>query len=569
MFPRRLQDVTSFTWQDTGCLIASKAGALQFYPDFTTSLEPAFSIPVKSSIASLEVSIYNDGMLAGGSDTGSIYFWKPPASRESSKALIKEESVFTSPIHVMEFNAFKTNLLAVGGPDVLILNLDEAFSKKSQAEFTFRPGGDAEDSIGEISSLSWNPKVSHILAAASENGVAQVWDLRKTITLFNIFDPNYMNKCSSASLLWNPENPLQFIMAYNYDKSPILQIWDLRNHESPIKEFRHAHEAGVTATAWTLHDVDLLMSFDAHGKGVLWNFRNSEPIITTEHELDSVIARAKWVPEHYGVYSVLTKTGTLEIRSIYDTGVAQADEVVHDDSANPRGVQPKQGYSVNHVPKWLQPKTCVSFNFGGVMVCGKEGEKNLTLVKPPSSDTSVGQLAKTAAQQVVDKQWDALAASIASLAGQNPADKLELDLMLTKTTEDGLDRALSLLGLDKKTVMLETEQFTGKKRETTERRKATPTETKPSDFSFAPCSTSAAEDFFSKVGPGKEVAAKPSTTQAPKAKLEFKQTLTETVSRNVNWKEGGEKLIKDNLIARNFQCAIDCALMAGRTVWLT
>jgi hypothetical protein len=45
--------------------------------------------------------------------------------------------------------------------------------------------------------------------------------------------------------------------------------------------------------------------------------------------------------------------------------------------------------------------------------------------------------------------------------------------------------------------------------------------------------------------------------------------LTETISKNTNWKEGGEKLIKENLITRNFQCAIDCALMAGRTVIIT
>ena len=571
MFPRRFQDISSFTWHDN-TLITSSASGLQFVSDFRTSQDPAFTLPLRGSVVSLEVSGFAEGMLAGGTQAGSVQFWKPTAPRDAAKALLKEEKLFDSAVHVLEFNAYKSNLLAVGGSEVLILNLDEAFAKRSQAEFTFKPGGDSEEgsNIGEISSLSWNPKVSHILAAASTNGVAQVWDLRKTSTLFNIFDPNYMNKCTSASLAWNPENPLQFIMAYNYDKSPVMQIWDLRNQEMPIKEFRHAHEAGITTTAWNPHDTDLLISFDAHGKGVVWNFRNSEPILTINHDLSAPIVSARWIPNQYGSYSVLTSDGTLEIRSIYDVGVSNADEVVTEDSREPRGVQPKQGYSVNHVPKWLYPKTCLSFNFGNTMVYCREGDKNLHFVKIPSPETTLGQLVKTAAQQAAEKQWEALAGSVASLTSQNPVDKLELDLILTKTQEDGVDRALALLGLDKKTIMVETEQFTGKKRETTERRKAAPQESKPADFIFASCSTSAAEDFFNKtsIGPSKDSTPKLAAT-APKAKPDFKQMLTETISKNTNWKEGGEKLIKENLITRNFQCAIDCALMAGRTVIIT
>lgn len=570
MFPQRFQDISSFTWQDD-TLITSSASGLQFVPDFRTSQDPAFTLPLRSSVVSLEVSGFAEGMLVGGTTTGAVQFWKPAAARDPARALLKEEKLFDTPVRVMEFNGFKSNLLAVGGSEVLILNLDEAFSKRSQAEFTFRPGGESDESnLGEISSLSWNPKISYILAAASANGMAQLWDLRTNSTIFSIYDPNYMDKCTSTSLVWNLENPVQFIMGYNYDKSPVLQVWDLRYANTPIQEFRHAHEAGITAAAWCPHDTGLLVSFDVHGKGVLWNFIKSEPILTTTHDLSAPIVSARWVPNQYGSYSVLTSDGTLEIRSIYDIGVSHADEVVTEDSREPRGVQPKQGYSVSHVPNWLYPKTCLSLSFGNVMVCCRDGDKSLSLVKVPTPETTLGQLVKTAAQQAVDKQWASLAGSIANLTAQNPADKLELDLILTKTQEDGVDSALALLGLDKKTLMVETEQYTGKKRETTERRKVVPQESKPTDFIFASCSTSAAEDFFNKarVGPAKDPTPKQAAT-APKAKPDFKQTLTETISKNTNWKEGGEKLLKENLITRNLQCAIDCALIAGRTVTST
>jgi len=41
--------------------------------------------------------------------------------------------------------------------------------------------------------------------------------------------------------------------------------------------------------------------------------------------------------------------------------------------------------------------------------------------------------------------------------------------------------------------------------------------------------------------------------------------ITETVSRNVNWNEGHEKMIKRNLMIGNLQYAAEVALKCGRT----
>ncbi len=40
----------------------------------------------------------------------------------------------------------------------------------------------------------------------------------------------------------------------------------------------------------------------------------------------------------------------------------------------------------------------------------------------------------------------------------------------------------------------------------------------------------------------------------------------EQISRNVNWNEGVEKIIKNNLIIGNLEGAIECCLKCGRTV---
>jgi len=41
--------------------------------------------------------------------------------------------------------------------------------------------------------------------------------------------------------------------------------------------------------------------------------------------------------------------------------------------------------------------------------------------------------------------------------------------------------------------------------------------------------------------------------------------VTETISRNVNWDEGAEGIIKQNLLVGNLEYAAEVALKAGRT----
>jgi hypothetical protein len=38
-------------------------------------------------------------------------------------------------------------------------------------------------------------------------------------------------------LQWNPDIATQLVVASDDDRSPTLQMWDLRNSQSPVKEF--------------------------------------------------------------------------------------------------------------------------------------------------------------------------------------------------------------------------------------------------------------------------------------------------------------------------------------------
>lgn len=55
----------------------------------------------------------------------------------------------------------------------------------------------------DISCVSWNKQVQHILASASPGGKASVWDLRKNDLIIKVSD--HSNRVRHSSSLWMPD----------------------------------------------------------------------------------------------------------------------------------------------------------------------------------------------------------------------------------------------------------------------------------------------------------------------------------------------------------------------------
>jgi len=60
-------------------------------------------------------------------------------------------------------------------------------------------------------------------------------------------------------LQWNPEVATQLIVGSDDDMAPALQLWDLRNSVSPLRELR-GHRAGVLGLSWCPQDPAFLIS---------------------------------------------------------------------------------------------------------------------------------------------------------------------------------------------------------------------------------------------------------------------------------------------------------------------
>ena len=81
----------------------------------------------------------------------------------------------------MEFNPFKPNLLASGSDQVLIHNLDNEITNPE----VVLPGDESPHKNNLITCVSWNQKVTHILASASVDSTIVVWDLKSNQPIFD------------------------------------------------------------------------------------------------------------------------------------------------------------------------------------------------------------------------------------------------------------------------------------------------------------------------------------------------------------------------------------------------
>jgi protein transport protein SEC31 len=172
----------------------------------------------------------------------------------------------------LQFNPFSTNLLASGAADGELCVWDVASPGAPSLYPALKGTGPA---AGEVTYLAWNCKVQHILASTSSQGTTVVWDLKRQKQVISFIDPNGSQRCSA--LAWNPEVATQLITASDDDRSPTLQVWDLRNSISPAYKFS-GHSKGVLAMAWSTVDTSLLLTCGKDNRTLCWDAPSGEVV---------------------------------------------------------------------------------------------------------------------------------------------------------------------------------------------------------------------------------------------------------------------------------------------------
>lgn len=221
-------------------------------------------------------------------------------------------------------------------------------------------------------------------------------------------------------------------------------------------------------------------------------------------------------------------------------------------------------------PKWFTKKSGVSFGFGG---------KLITFSEKTSSTISLHKLTKN--QELANKMKSFI----------EKAEKEDLNELLSEKINTVSDKSVNLmwvalkcyynndynalftaLGYDKETLKQETYNYIGKKVN-----KAAAAKTR--DFSSLQAQKKEAlqqgkddalsffSEMTSKAEQQKE-SPSPNANKGPNAQTinntEKPNLITETVSKNINWNQGSEKLIKQSLLTGDLESAVEVALKCGR-----
>uniref|UniRef100_A0A8C7X9S8 Protein transport protein Sec31A n=1 Tax=Oryzias sinensis TaxID=183150 RepID=A0A8C7X9S8_9TELE len=304
------------------------------------------------------------GRLICGSENGLLTVYKPEAIMNSgADALVGQSDKHTGPVRALDFNPFQSNLLASGANDseIFIWDLNNFNSPMTPGAKT-QP---AED----ISVVSWNRQVQHILASATPSGKAVVWDLRKNEPIIKISD--HSNRMHCSGMLWHPDVATQLVLASEDDRLPVIQMWDLRFATSPLKVFEN-HTRGILSISWSQADSELLLSSAKDNRILCWNPNTGEVIYelpTTNQWCFDV----QWCPRNPALLSTASFDGRISVYSVMGGSLkaqqqSTADKVLPPLQVPLPHVQDTIVPPLKKPPKWVRRPVGASFAFGGKLI---------------------------------------------------------------------------------------------------------------------------------------------------------------------------------------------------------
>nr|XP_047925163.1 protein transport protein Sec31B isoform X3 [Anser cygnoides] len=236
----------------------------------------------------------------------------------------------------------------------------------------------------DISVVSWNRQVQHILSSAHPSGKAVVWDLRKNEPIIKVSD--HSNRMHCSGMAWHPEVATQLVLSSEDDRLPVIQIWDLRFATSPLSQLE-GHARGVLSVSWCQADPELLLSSAKDNRILCWNPSTGEMVYELPIQSQWCFD-VQWCPRNPSVFSAATFDGWINIYSVMGGSLeaqqkTQADKISSSfNNLDPFGTGqilpplqvPEQVAQTTLIPplkkppKWIRRPVGVSFAFGGKLI---------------------------------------------------------------------------------------------------------------------------------------------------------------------------------------------------------
>ncbi|NXN92446.1 SC31B protein, partial [Rhinopomastus cyanomelas] len=321
----------------------------------------------------------SSGVIIGGGDNGLLTMYSVHRILASkSEPVIGQTEKHSGPVRALDFNPFQGNLLASGANDSEIFIWD-----LNNFSVPMTPGAKSQPHE-DISVVSWNRQVQHILSSAHPSGKAVVWDLRKNEPIIKVSD--HSNRMHCSGMAWHPEVATQLVLSSEDDRLPVIQIWDLRFATSPLSQLE-GHTRGVLSVSWCQADPELLLSSAKDNRILCWNPSMGEVVYELPIQSQWCFD-VQWCPRNPSVFSAATFDGWINIYSVMGGNLVaqqktQADKISSSfNNLDPFGTGqalpplqvPEQVAQTTLIPplkkppKWICRPVGVSFAFGGKLI---------------------------------------------------------------------------------------------------------------------------------------------------------------------------------------------------------
>ncbi|XP_040418677.1 protein transport protein Sec31B isoform X2 [Cygnus olor] len=321
----------------------------------------------------------SSGVIIGGGDNGVLTMYSAHRILASkSEPVIGQTEKHSGPVRALDFNPFQNNLLASGANDSEIFIWD-----LNNFSVPMTPGAKSQPHE-DISVVSWNRQVQHILSSAHPSGKAVVWDLRKNEPIIKVSD--HSNRMHCSGMAWHPEVATQLVLSSEDDRLPVIQIWDLRFATSPLSQLE-GHARGVLSVSWCQADPELLLSSAKDNRILCWNPSTGEMVYELPIQSQWCFD-VQWCPRNPSIFSAATFDGWINIYSVMGGSLeaqqkTQADKISSSfNNLDPFGTGqilpplqvPEQVAQTTLIPplkkppKWIRRPVGVSFAFGGKLI---------------------------------------------------------------------------------------------------------------------------------------------------------------------------------------------------------
>ena len=316
-----------------------------------------------------------NGVIVGGCESGYLKIYSVSKLMAGEDALVAQQDKHIGAVKTLDYNPFKSNLLASAASEseIFIWDLNNTTTPMT-------PGAKTQP-FEDVCGVAWNRQVQHILASVFPSRCV-IWDLRKNEPIIKLSDTQ--SRVRWRVVQWHPDVATQLWLASEDDQAPVIQLWDLRYATAPSKTLQ-IHSRGVLGMTWCPKDPELMISCAKDNKILCWNATSDEP----NGELMSEIASTNqwysdisWCPRNPALIAASNIDGNVSIYSLFggsqhqvqtSSKIADSFPGMEQLTQEPMPHQlPNANTTIFHdlkkPPKWLKRPCGLSFGFGGKLV---------------------------------------------------------------------------------------------------------------------------------------------------------------------------------------------------------